>query len=99
MEDSSRQNKNPLEQTAREDNTSFSSRPAFCFEAAIFGSSLVQAVQEVRVRGPWHPQQARNWSDMTLTYPLKLQGLGKLIFYRHIAHVTPKKLKSSVFKR
>ena len=33
------------------------------------------------------------------TYPLKLQALGKLIFYRHIAHVTPKKLKSCVFKR
>ena len=25
------------------------------------------------------------------TYPLKLQALKKLIFYRHIAHVTPKK--------
>ena len=24
------------------------------------------------------------------TYPLKLQALGKLIFYRHIAHVTQK---------
>ena len=32
-------------------------------------------------------------------YPLKLQALGKLIFYRRIAHVTPKKLKSCVFKR
>ena len=32
-------------------------------------------------------------------YSLKLQALGKLIFYRHIAHVTPKKLKSCVFKR
>ena len=35
----------------------------------------------------------------TCTYPLKLQALEKLIFYRHIAHVTPKKLKSCVFKR
>ena len=27
---------------------------------------------------------------LSLSYPLKLQGLGKLIFYRHIAHVTQK---------
>ena len=33
------------------------------------------------------------------TYPLKLQALGKLIFYRHIAHVTPKKLVKVVFLR
>ena len=32
-------------------------------------------------------------------YPLKLQAVGKLIFYSHIAHVTPKKLNSCVFKR
>ena len=35
----------------------------------------------------------------TLTYPLKLQALGKLIFYRHIANVTTQKLKSCAFKR
>ena len=39
---------------------------------------------------------SRGWSH---TYPLKLQGLGKLICYRHIAHVTPKKLKSCFLKR
>ena len=33
------------------------------------------------------------------TYPLKLQGLGKLIFYRHIAHVTQKVEKRFVFLR
>ena len=36
---------------------------------------------------------------LLVAYPLKLQALGKLIVYRHIAHVTPKKLKSCVFKR
>ena len=29
-------------------------------------------------------------SAVTSAYPLKLQALGKLIFYRHIAHVTQK---------
>ena len=35
----------------------------------------------------------------TVPYPLKLQGLGKFIFYRHIAHVTQKVAKCCVFKR
>ena len=30
----------------------------------------------------------KNQRTSSSTYPLKLQGLGKLIFYRHIAHVT-----------
>ena len=32
-----------------------------------------------------------------VAYSLKLQGLGKLTFYRHIAHVTQKVEKSGVF--
>ena len=34
-----------------------------------------------------------------LSYPLKLQALAKLIFYRHIAHVTQKVEKLSLYQK
>ena len=46
----------------------------------------------------WNRSKAK-MTRQTWAYPLKLQALNKLIFYRHIAHVTPNKLKSCVFKR
>ena len=58
--------------------------PWFCsFQEGLQGEVLIASA--LRKRG--------------LTYPLKLQAQGKLIFYRHIAHITPNKLKSCVLKR
>ena len=49
-------------------------------------------VVDVNLRiGPGEPgERLLDGPKGTTTYPLKLQALGKLIFYRHIAHVTQK---------
>ena len=49
--------------------------------------------------GPCHEGPNQKDNTGTNTYPLKLQALGKLIFYIHRAHVTQKVENSLVFLR
>ena len=42
------------------------------------------------IRKMWIPAGGILLNLPLKTYPLKLQALGKVIFYRHIAHVTQK---------
>ena len=44
----------------------------------------------IQVPQDWEMGGSNSPDQPTTTYPLKLQALGKLIFYRHIAHATQK---------
>ena len=44
-------------------------------------------------------ERGQKGHSVLVAYPLKLQALGKLTFYRHIAHVAQKVEKSFVFLR